>query len=374
MLRAAVASAGFYVLLLALFLVPRGGDVSVLVHAGDRFTDARVAPASLRVIPRSSGFDGQFYYAFALDPWPAGDTDVVRGIQIDNPPHRHQRILYPLLAHLVSFGGRAPLVPWALVVVNLAAFALLGACGTAYARDLGRAPAWGLLFAASPSLFLAFTRDLTDPLACALQLALLCALRRDRARTAAALACLTVLARESSLVLALACLAAAPFAVDRRRALLFAGGAGLATLLAWQSALAALWGRAPAATGASLLRLPPAGLVAFLQDPSRHRFLDGYWFAGFALLLLAGGIVVAAADLSAARIWERLAGAGFFLLALSLEPHIWLAPEAFFRASSDLFLFATALLLASEWRVARGLWAAAHGGMLSAFAARWIMR
>jgi hypothetical protein len=85
------------------------------------------------------GYDGQFYYRFALDPFKL--NGLVDGIGVDSPI-RIQRIGYPFLVWLLS-GGHAGAVPYLLVVVNIASFVALAALGGLLARSHGRRPLWG---------------------------------------------------------------------------------------------------------------------------------------------------------------------------------------------------------------------------------------
>ena len=57
------------------------------------------------------GFDGQFAYFIAVDP-------VNARYYADSPAYRYTRIVYPLTARAVAL-GRADLVPYSLVLVNL---------------------------------------------------------------------------------------------------------------------------------------------------------------------------------------------------------------------------------------------------------------
>lgn len=64
----------------------------------------------------SKGYDGQFAYYIARDPASAL-------AYLDNLAYRYQRILYPMLARLLSL-GRPALVPWALLFINVVSISL----------------------------------------------------------------------------------------------------------------------------------------------------------------------------------------------------------------------------------------------------------
>ena len=68
------------------------------------------------------GYDGQFYYRFAFNPFNWHLTAY--GITIDHP-YRYTRIGYSVVAWLLSGGGHGRVLPLVLVVVNLASVAAL---------------------------------------------------------------------------------------------------------------------------------------------------------------------------------------------------------------------------------------------------------
>jgi hypothetical protein len=107
-----------------LFIVARwvvvGYDFSAFFAAGTDFVDASKTPMPVVVQP-GQGYDGQFFYRLALNPFDFSPEKY--GVQFDFPSYRSQRIVYPLLAWLFSFGGHPRLVPFALVLVNILSFA-----------------------------------------------------------------------------------------------------------------------------------------------------------------------------------------------------------------------------------------------------------
>lgn len=129
----------------SLFILGRlyqfGFDPSIFVVAGDTFCDPARVPQNLTVLRNSAGFDGQFYYRLALDPF-TSELDEF-GVTIDLPPLRHQRILYPLLTWSLSF-GTPDLVPGVMILINFTALCMIGWIGGAYAQTLGRHALWGV--------------------------------------------------------------------------------------------------------------------------------------------------------------------------------------------------------------------------------------
>lgn len=95
-------------------------DFSYFFTAGTDFVDSKNTLAPVVVQP-GQGYDGQFFYRLALDPF--NWQQQAYGVTIDYPQYRVQRIGYPLLAWLFSGGGTPSLVPFAMVLVNVLSFA-----------------------------------------------------------------------------------------------------------------------------------------------------------------------------------------------------------------------------------------------------------
>ena len=116
-----------------------------------------LAAELIHQIPRSPGYDGQFYHYIAHDPF------FNRGLasSIDAPRLRYRRILVPVLAFLLAFGRDAAIDPAYLLV--LSASVLLGAFWlSSLAVSLGRPALWGMLFAIVPSVAISADRMTVD--------------------------------------------------------------------------------------------------------------------------------------------------------------------------------------------------------------------
>jgi hypothetical protein len=140
------------------------------------FTHAKQLPPGVMIgDPNAAGYDGQFYYRLALDPFNWNKTAF--GITMDQS-YRYTRIGYPVLAWLVSL-GQHQLVPVALVAINLLGVAAMAFLGGMFARESGRHALWGLAFAAYFGLVISVGRDTAEPLAEACMLGGLLAYRRS---------------------------------------------------------------------------------------------------------------------------------------------------------------------------------------------------
>jgi hypothetical protein len=147
-----------------------------------------------------TGYDGQFYYRLAIEPF--NWSHRAYGITMDHA-YRYTRLGYPLLAWLASL-GHARWLPTVLVLINLLCMAAIGWLGGVLARDAGRHALWGLLLAGYYGSVISVGRDTAEPLADALMLGGLLALRRDRRVLACFLVTCAVVTDETILVLPVA--------------------------------------------------------------------------------------------------------------------------------------------------------------------------
>lgn len=153
-----LACVALHAALLALYLAAFHGDPSALVCAGQK--EMGTPPFEAVTVGFSTGgFDGQFYYVIARNPW------RWHGSAIDLPSYRHLRLLYPALAWLLSGGGDAWRLFWALPALNLAAIAGLAWLGVRLARHYGVNIWWGFVLPLAVNDGMPLLRDLTDPLA-----------------------------------------------------------------------------------------------------------------------------------------------------------------------------------------------------------------
>jgi len=183
---------GFVLLRLA-FATSLGG----FVVASERFVDPTRTPERLEVVAETGGYDGQFVYRLAVDPWTVQPTE--HGVRLDNPAYRQQRIATPVLAWtLALLPGLSTTL--ALLLVNVAALLVAAGYGSRLAVESGRNPLCGLLLAFPACMPISLGRDLTEPVAWAAVLAGLRYARRRRWAAAGVALTVAVLARETSLV------------------------------------------------------------------------------------------------------------------------------------------------------------------------------
>ena len=152
-----VAAVALHLAILASFLAAYHGDPSALVCV-DREQIGTAPYEEIHVGFPSGGYDGQFYYAIARNPWRRHEMVNEFGA------FRHQRLLYPALGWALS-GGNPRLLLWVLPALNLAAIAGLSVLGVLVTRRYGMNVWWAFVLPLAVNDGLPLLRDLTDPLA-----------------------------------------------------------------------------------------------------------------------------------------------------------------------------------------------------------------
>jgi hypothetical protein len=143
---------------------------------------------------QSLGYDGQFFYEIAKDPLNAWQV-------VDVAAYRYQRILYPLLAAVLSL-GQVAWIPWTLLLINLIAIPL----GT-YLMEITlvyqRVSRWyALIYGLSIGTMISLRLDVAEPLAFLLVQAALLAILRQKPWQGALWFALASLTRETTLLFA----------------------------------------------------------------------------------------------------------------------------------------------------------------------------
>lgn len=329
-------------IVVATFVAPTG-DLSRFVGASPPWTDPAARPAGLAIAEQ--GYDGQFYYRLALDPFTDQPTD--RGITFDRPAYRQQRILYPLLAWVAS-GGDERRAPLALVLVNVAAMFAIGWVGGVIAKSAGRHALWGVLFAAYPGFVVSLTNDLTEIVAAALVLGALGLLRSRRDALAVLGLAGAALARETTLLLAVAVALARGVAAPRGPRSWLPFALPLLLLLAWQAVLGVRWGAVPAGQSGEAFDPPFLGILAaaWLNGERFSGAQAAVWAAAIGVVL--GTIALGARAMRTARLaHERIAWYGYLVVAAVLEANIW-ANGAILRTLTELGMLTALMALGAR--------------------------
>ncbi len=318
-------------------------DPSAFVVPGRQFVGPN-APAALHV--RSpAGYDGQFFYRLARRP--LDHSRRVDDVRLAPAPYRQQRIGYPVLAWLITAGGRGPRrVMWAMIAINVVGIGALAGLGALLARQLQRSAVWGLALAAYPGFALTLARDLAEiTSACFVAAALLLWLRGRPLASGVALSG-AVLTRETSLVVAFGfALAWAMGRRPRSRTDLPCFALPMVTFASWQLAGLVSFGRLPVLTAPHALGVPFAGVahmagdVAGLHGAARVTALE-------ALLLLLFVVVIGVTwrEMRAPAAF-RLAWLGALALLVLGSPQVWAEDWAVMRAAGEFAVMSFVLLL-----------------------------
>ena len=350
-------------------------DFSSFIVAGDQFSDPSHTPEGLTVLRNSRGYDGQFYYRLALNPFTSQMTEF--GITLDGAGYRQQRIFYPALASIFSL-GRADFLPFMMIFINFTALGALGWIGASYAQLAGRSAVWGIFLPLHPAFLFSLSRNLVEILQITLILGSLLLLRRGKSLAATALLVFAILTKETALLVAAAALFV--YLIQRWQGkddevippYYFA--LPMLVFVCWQGILFYHWGASPhGGTSNRLLGLPLAGPAALLLEASK--FETSFHRRCFAelvfLLIFALGVLYhlrATAILRVLVISCLLFGA----LAVSLNREVWIEDWGFFRAVSQFCALGTVVLITSDVK-AKG-WILGCSGFFWLFLVERLMR
>lgn len=127
---------------------------------GSRFASPELIGPQTIVLRGSRGYDGQFFYYAARDPFICGEARR----SMDVPAYRYGRILYPWLAALSALGDPA-LIFYTLVLVNLAGVLMGSYFVLRWLRDEGMNLWYGVIYGLLSGFILCLLRDLAGPVA-----------------------------------------------------------------------------------------------------------------------------------------------------------------------------------------------------------------
>jgi hypothetical protein len=338
-------------------LVYRQWDPTYFIVTGITFYDQSKAPQQL--IARSrTGYDGQFYYRLALHP--LSNERTAYGIRIDNPSYRAQRVLYPVLVHVLAL-GKASWIPWSMIIVNYLAICGLALSSAQFAQRFEVSALYGLAIPFLPSVLLGFARDLPDPLAISLTVFALLLLHSRRIKLAAFVLTLTVMARETTVVLAGALFIHSVWRSRRERSgwsdgLVLLLPIATYVLVQWWMFLR--WGEFGVVTGRWNLSYPLSTLLWFVAHRvlrlliwSPLHFLHRLFLVGelafLGELLLFAVLTVRR---SAADQGVKLSWLCYLVLAVSFSNYIWVEDWAYMRGCGELLVLSLIILLGARDR------------------------
>ncbi len=308
-----LAAVLLHAVLLTIYVHRHGDDAAALVCVGEN----RIGQPPYEAITRSigsDGYDGQFYYALARNPWKRHTAGI------DSPAARHLRLLYPAVCWLFSHGAPRLLI-WIMPLVNLLAIGGLTVLGSMLAMRNGMNAWWGFTLPLAVTVGLPAMRNLTDPVSTCAVCGLVIAWLLGWPCWAVVLwAAAAIFSREQNLAIALLLLGTGLW--QGRFRLAAAIGVVILTWLAWVSLLRSVYGTWPFLDGGGNFGLPLTGLalrweqaVQVFTDPTRGRFGNAWSTFNLTLeLSLVAGLLLARKS-SGPVTMLLLAGAALTLMA-----------------------------------------------------------
>jgi len=303
------------------------------------------------------GYDGQYYYAIAVDP--ANASDYITGSKAG---YVYSRPVFPAVSRIVAL-GRVELVPYTMLLVNLGAV-LLGTLAVAgWLRRNGSSPWLSVLFGLYPGLVFSVFRDLTEPLAyglVAIALWLFDPKDRQRVLMAGAILALAALTRETVVVFSLVAAVAlfATGAVDGQRLWSWSRWRAPSGFLVLTVAPLLVWKAIVAAVLDVFTQETPGGAAALIPFYGIASYWP--WDAQHILVVTA---VIAPALLAVLLALRLLAGSGprlyGVLLILNAAAFVVFLPSAVYVDFGAAGRAATGLVLATvccvpAWRALDG--------------------
>ncbi len=321
---------------------------SSFIVAGTNFVEPSKLAAPIALGVNEGGYDGQFYYRLALDPF--SPEHVEYGIRLDTPHYRHQRIGFPLLVWLFSLGQPAAVASM-MVVVNLMMIFGLGWMGGEVARRFELHPQWGLIIPLYAGFQFTLFRDLVEVAQATFILGGLLLLGSRRPLAAAAALSYATLCKETAVIVPVA-LAIAWFWYPERRAdsgvRWWVAGIPLAVFGGWQWYIYERWGQFAASGGQSNLGSPLRGIIDFVGSIIvRETHLQRVFLREIVVIVVLAGLTTVALRWSRAGIHIRVAWLLYGALASVLTTAVWVEDWAFMRAVSELHLLAALIVLGS---------------------------
>jgi hypothetical protein len=351
-LIAGLIAAGFT---LARWQTWAGGHIGRFILVGRHFATPSQLPPGMPVA-KTYGYDGQFFYRLALNPFNFGHTAY--GITMDRP-YRFMRIGYPAITWLVS-AGQHSLVPVMLVAVNIAAIAALGWLGARFALDGGRHALAGLLIPGYFGLLTSLGRDTAEPLAAACLLAGLLAFRARRPVLAAFFLAYGALTRETVMV------AVGAIAICRVTGMLrgrvrpgrddLAWVIPAAVFVAWEIVVKLAIGTIPLLADGGRNAGAPfiAPFQAFRHNLGHihlHQFEQyDLWFLELAVLVAFAVAALVSLRSTSAPVHERLALVLYLVEICVVTPSTWNSLDADMRSFIEVYLLAVIILLGTPRR------------------------
>lgn len=343
-----------YTVLVLIRLDQHSWDASTFIVAGDRYVNKTQLTAPIAVQRNSDGYDGQFYYRLALDPFTTEATQY--GITLDVPAYRAKRIGFPFLAWVVSL-GHARELPWVMIGLNLAGLGVIAYIPAKLALRNNVPVYLGLLPGLYPGFYLTLLRDTTEIVATAFACAAMYLALNRSFWKAIPFATAAALTRETTILYLFGFGVAVLIRMFRERKWswdIVAIAIPAIIFLGWQYLVFLTWGASPLSQTEPNLGMPFVGIWSFFNTNSLGPLQHTFQFALHAYLLgaavtcgLMGLIVAGEAIRGAPPAPVAISWAVCALLVICLAAQVLVEPYSYLRAFSDCYVVGTILLILS---------------------------
>ncbi len=249
-----------YLFIIQVYAVRFNRNLTGFACFGDYFPAPGIVDESTFVLKNSDGYDGQFYFLMAHDPFMQGPVPGY----LDAPGYRYQRILYPWLAALTALGQKE-LIPFTLLAVNVAAVLLGSLFAILLARGYGVGPWVGLAYGYLCGLQLGVLRDLAEPLALGLMVGGIYFYLGKKPLKAGLFLAGAVLAKEI-MILVTGALAFHSLFLERNRKMFTWLCLSVLPLALWGAAIYLVLGEVAYVAGGKNIGPPLTALWAYLRD------------------------------------------------------------------------------------------------------------
>jgi hypothetical protein len=314
---------------------------------GNPLFDSRDDVRKALVLEPGGGYDAQFMYFAAFDPFLRAfkDRPAMYRRVMDQAPYRFGRIGYSWLTYVVS-GGRWERYPATMVWLVLSSLALAAFILALMAQEDGLTPALGALVIAVPGFWQSAQVGLPEPIAAATLLAGIFLLSHQRRWLAGGMFALSLLIRETGAVMVGCAVVATMMAGRKREAVVVALLAG-APVLAWRLYVAWIlfpdWGLQGLLPDASNFGWPFEGIGDLWKSIAQGQYFLGRYalsLAGITYpLLLVGGFDLAVVLAATRRDSTSVAALIYAILAICLNyAAVWIYLGNGQRVTYELFL------------------------------------
>lgn len=206
------------------------------------------------IFPEKGGYDGKYYYYAAMD--------LFRDKHLFNNPFRMQRILYPLLSRLMTFGDLS-LLPYTLYIVNMMALAAGMVFFILILQRYSLSPLWSLFYGLAPPSIMTIQYDLPSPLSIALIIAAIYYYQKEKLFPVFLFFALAFLTREDS-IMVLVPFMLWDFLKHRKITRVVKLACSLVPFFIWQAYITYTLHGAPVSTSASVLNpIPFSGIAEY---------------------------------------------------------------------------------------------------------------